>query len=269
MTMMLAPDLLDRRALALIALLDPYGVPFEGSVEVGNVELRTVNKTGGRIALLGAPGFDAYTAAFAQVPGAPATGAKSIAIDLNPANRSVLPRRITLKLPRNSDPAQADAAESIFRPVIVAFSASPRTAMRSGACVLRASVRRAGDGAMVENALVRARSADGKHSAWALTDPAGEAALVFPALPVSFAGAGGTPSPTIACSVMVHADSASARFATVQTLADARAAAAARRTGHVDPDAIAAAHPADFAGAQTVSIAASSQPAVTLNWTAP
>lgn len=269
MTMMLNPDLLDRRALALIALLDPYGAPFEGSVEVGNAELRTVNKTGGRIALLGAPGFDAYTATFAPVPGAPAIGTKSIAIDLNPASCSVLPRRITLKLPRSSDPAQADAAESIFRPVVVTFSASPRTAMRPGACVLRASVRRAGDGALVENALVRARSADGKHSAWALTDPAGEAALVFPALPVSFAGAGGTPSPTIACAVVVHADPASARFATAATLAAARAAAAARRTGHVDPDALAAAHPADFSGAQTVSIAASSQPAVMLDWTAP
>ncbi|WP_309751378.1 hypothetical protein [Novosphingobium sp.] len=269
MTMMLAPDLLDRRALAQLALIDPNGQPFEGGVEIANDDLRTVNKTGGRIALLGAPGFAAYTAAFAQVPGAPATGSKSIAIDLNPASRAVMPRRITLKLPRSADPAQADTAESIFRPVIVVFSASPRTAMQPGACILRASVRRASDGAMVENAVVRARSADGKHTAWALTDPAGEAALVFPALPVSFAGAGGTPSPAIACAVVVHADPASARFANPETLAGARAAAAARRTGHVDPDALMAAHPADFAGAQTVSIAASSQPAVTLNWTAP
>jgi hypothetical protein len=122
---------------------------------------------------------------------------------------------------------------------------------------------------MVENALVRARSADEAHVAWALTDAAGEAALVFPALPVSFTGAGGTPSRTVACSVLVHADPAVARFATPKTLAAARTAAAGRRDGHADPDAIAQANPADFSGGTEVPIAAGSQPAVSLEWTAP
>ena len=264
--MMLSPGLLDRRALALLELVDPYGDALEGPVVIGSDDLRTVRKSGGRIALLEAPGFKAYAAAFSDPP---AVSSKNVVIDFNPGQAGVLPRRITLKLPRKDDPAQAADAQSVFRPVVVGFSASPRVAVQPGACVLRASVRRPGDGAMVEGALVRARSSDGKHSAWGMTDPAGEAALVFAGLPVSFAGAGGIPSTTIACAVVVHADVASARFATADTLAAARAAAAARRTGHIDPDALAAAQPADFTGATTVSIAASSQPAVTLQWTAP
>lgn len=264
--MMLSPDLLDRRALALLQLVDPYGDALEGPVLIGGDGLRTVRKSGGRIALLEAPGFKAYAATFSNLP---AVSSKNVVIDLNPAQTGVLPRRITLKLPRKDDPAQVADAQSVFRAVVVGFSASPRVAVQPGACVLRASVRRARDGTMVEGALVRARSNDGKHSAWGMTDPAGEAALVFPGLPVSFAGAGGIPSTTIACAVVVDADVASVRFATADTLATARAAAAARRTGHIDPDALAAAQPPDFTGATTVSIAASSQPAVTLLWTAP
>lgn len=269
MSMMLTPDLLDRRALALLELLDGYGAPVAGPVAIAAKGVRSAPKALGRIAILDAPGFAAYTAAFAAPPASPAVNSRTLVLDLTPIDPGVLPRRLSLKLPRNPNPAQREQANSLFQPVRVELSPSPRVAATGGACVLRASVRRAGDGAMVENALVRARSADEAHSAWALTDAAGQAALVFPALPVSFTGAGGTPSRTIACSVLVHADPAVARFATDKTLAAARAAAAARRDGHADPDAIAAANAPDFATGTTVQIAAGSQPAVSLEWTAP
>jgi hypothetical protein len=266
---MLTPDLLDRRAIALLALLDGYGLPVQGPVAVSSPGLRWVGKTGGRIAILDAPGFAAYTAAFAEPPSSPAKRTKTVVVDLTPSDPGVLSRRISLKLPRDPDPAKKDDPLSLFQPVPVQLSPSPRVAISGNACILRASVRRSTDSAFVEGALVRAQSADGKHSAWALTDASGEAALVFPALPVSFTGAGGTPSREIACSVLVHADPASARFATPATLPEARRAAAARREGHVDPDVIADANAVDFDTGQQVRIAAGSQPAVSLQWTAP
>lgn len=269
MSMMLSPDLLDRRALALLALVDGYGAPVVGPVVIAAKGVRTVAKALGRVAILDAPGFAAYTAAFAAPPASPAVNARTLMLDLTPFDAGLLPRRLSLKLPRNPNPAQREQANSLFQPVRVELSPSPRVAASGGACVLRASVRRTGDGAIVENALVRARTDGGAHEAWALTDAAGEAALVFPALPASFTGAGGTPSRTIACSVLVHADPATARFATDKTLAAARAAAAARREGHADPDAIAAANAPDFATGVDVPIAAGSQPAVSLEWTAP
>lgn len=269
MTMMLAPDLLDRRAIALLALVDSYGAQLTGPVRIGNDALRSVLKPGGRIALLDAPGFAAYTAAFDAPPAAPNVATLTLAIDLTPAHRGVLPRRITLRLPRKPNPAQRADADSLFQPVMVSFSASPRVAVQGEACILRVSVRRSGDGALVENALIRARSSDGKHTSWALTDPAGEAALVFPALPVSFPGPGGAPSRTIDCALVVHADPATVRFATLTGLASARAAAAVRTENHADPDAIAQANPANFNAAFIIPIAAGTQPAVILQWTAP
>lgn len=269
MTMMLSPDLLDRRAIALLALVDGFGAPVAGPVAIAADGVRTVGKTLGRIAVLEAPGFADYTAAFALPPAAPAVGSRTLVLDLTPGDPGVLPRRLSLRLPRNPDPAQRDNPASLFQPVRVELSPSPRVAANGNACILRASVHRAGDGAMVENALVRARSADGAHTAWTLTDASGEAALVFPALPVSFTGPGGTPSRTIACSVLVHADPVVARFAMPATLAAARTAAAARQEDHADPDAIAAANPANFDGGEEVLIAAGSQPAIALEWAAP
>ena len=269
MTMMLAPDLLDRRALALIALVDAFGRPVRSPVSIVAEGVRVVGKPGGRVAVLDAPGLDSHSAAFAAPPGTPAVRSKSIPLDLTPSDGELLPRRFVLRLPRNPDPAAKDNPLSLFQPETLVLSASPRTRMEGNACILRATVRRTSDGARVENALVRARTADGAQIASALTDAAGEAALVFTALPLSFAGPGGTTSPSIAASVIVHADPASARFADPSRLGEARRASSARIRDHADPDAIAAANAANFAGGTTVQLAAGSEPSVELKWTAP
>lgn len=268
MTLMLSPDLLDRRALALLALTDGYGGALDGPVSVVGAGVRSIGKRGGQIVILDAPGLAAYAASFAAPPATPAVRSKTLVIDLTPVHPAVLPRRLTLKLPRDPDPAKKDDPLSLFQPERVTLSASPRVRADGNACVLRASVTRKSDGAFVENALVRAKTDDGKFETWALTDPSGEAALVFPGLPISFPGAGGKPSPTIACAVVVHADPATARFATEATLGAARHAAATRREGHADPDAIAAQAP-NFPAGKTVPLSAGSQPAIALQWTAP
>jgi len=267
-TLMLRPDLLDRRALALLALTDGYGRPVEGPVSIAAKGVRCLGKRAGHVVILDAPGFANYTATFLPTPAAPAIGSTALVLDLTPAQASVMPRRVTIRLPRNPDPALRADPASLFQAERVALSPSPRVRADGNACILRASVSRSSDGAMIENALVRARTDDGKFEAWALTDAAGEAALVFPALPLSFAGPGGTPSPTIACKVVVHADPASARFATPASLGEARSAAARRREGHADPDAIAAEAP-DFTSGASVDLSAGSQPAIALQWTAP
>lgn len=268
MTMMLTPDLLDRRALVLLQLVDGRGQPVEGPVAVTGPGVRSVAKRGGQIALIEATGLATYGASFAT-PVAPAVASLTLAVDLTPAAGDVLPRRLTLRLPRDPDPANRALLASLFQPVVVPFAASPRTKANGNDCILRVAVKRTTDQAMVENALVRARSADGTHSAWGLTDASGEAALVFGALPITFAGGGGATLPTIDCAVVVHADPASARFATPQTLAAARRDAATRSTGHPNPDAIATAQPTDFAGAAMVAIGAGRQPTISLGWTPP
>lgn len=265
MTVMLAPDLLDRRALALLALVDAAGRPVISPVRIEPGTVRTVRKGGGLLAILAAPGFAATEAAFDSPP---ATTPATLALDLTPADRRLAPRRLALALPRDADPARAAEAGSLFRAHEVPLYPSPLAGVRGSDCRLAVTVRRQSDGALVENALVRAASDDGRLSAMAMTDAGGEAALLFPELPLAWPGPGATLVRGLAGRAIVDVVPESARFHAPDTLARARRAALARTTGHADPDAIAASRPADFAAGAAFTIAAGGRPAITIEWNA-
>ncbi|MGA9583348.1 MAG: hypothetical protein WBR13_15415, partial [Allosphingosinicella sp.] len=182
MMAMLAPDLLDRRALALLRLVDVAGRPVLGPVRIEGDGVRAVAKGGGRFALLEASGFEAYTASFDPIAAVPA---KTLRLDLTPAARGVAPRSFGLRLPRNPN---ADAPSSLFEPQPVEMLPSALAGRFGSACTIRVSVLRGGDRRVVEGALVRARSADGAFAARAVTDARGEACLLFPFLPLAFPG---------------------------------------------------------------------------------
>ena len=67
MTMMLSPDLLDRRALALIALVDQFGRPLAGPAQLTGEGLRNVAKPGGLWAVLACSGLEAHVFAFERL----------------------------------------------------------------------------------------------------------------------------------------------------------------------------------------------------------
>src|SRR5689334_5934611 len=115
MTMMLAPDLLDRRAAGLPALAAPGRPAGELADSASAKGVRVVAKSGGRIAVLAAPGLEAHSAAFESAPATPALRSRAIALDLTPTGGRLLPRRFVLKLPRNPDPAQKDNPLSLFQ----------------------------------------------------------------------------------------------------------------------------------------------------------
>ncbi len=259
MIAMLAPDLLDRRALALLRFVDVAGRPVLGPVRIEGDGVRTVAKGGGRFALLEARGFEAYVASFDPIVSVPA---KTIRLDLTPSARDVAPRGFGLRLPRNPAP---DAPSSLFEPQAVELLPSALAARSGSACTIRVSVRRGDDARVVEGALVRARSADAAFLARAVTDARGEACLLFPFLPLSFPGQ--TISAEQSARVVVHVDPGSARFHAPAEVVAAAEAAALRTSGHADPDALAAAAPApNFAAGAETALSAGRESAVNLEW---
>lgn len=259
MMAMLAPDLLDRRALALLRLVDVAGRPVLGPVRIEGAGVRTIAKGGGRFALLQAEGFEAYTASFDPIA---AASAKTIRLDLTPAAPDVAPRSFGLRLPRDPN---ADAPSSLFEPRLVEMLPSTLAGRVGSACTIRASVRRGDDGRAVEAALVRARSADGAFTARAVTDSRGEACMLFPFLPLAFPG--GTVSAGQPARVVVDVDPDVARFHAPAEIGAAAEAAALRTSGHPDPDALAAGAPApDFASGAEASLSAGRESAVVLEW---
>jgi len=227
-----------------------------------------VTKDDGTIAVLDAAGFAAHAAAFATPPAAPALGSKSIALTITPADHRLQARGFVLMLPRDPDPAKAAQADSLFRPAEVMLLASPLQRREALACVVRVTVRRKSDGALVGKALVRARSDDGRFEAIAVTDRLGEAALVFANLPVAFAGAGATAEAELAAKAIVKVHPAKALFTPAEDAASAYGVRA-RDAGIVDPDQLASGPAPSFANGTPVKLSAGTEPAITLEWKQP
>ena len=267
MTTMFSPDLLDRRALALVRLVDVAGRPVPGPVHVEGDGVVCAAKGQGRIAILAAAGFQAHIVAFQAAPSSPQIQTKHVQLDLTPVDRDVAARRFDLQLPRDADPTHQDRAASLFRSVDIEMLPSPSASGVGSTCTLRVTVKRKDDGRLVENALVRAQSDNGQLAARALTDARGEACLIFPSLPLAFPAGNASLQPETPARVVVTVDAA-ARFHRPEEVAAAAATAALRRTGHADPDAIGSAD-ADFASGVAVGLAAGRQPSLTIQWEQP
>ncbi|MBV9931304.1 MAG: hypothetical protein JO013_10205 [Alphaproteobacteria bacterium] len=266
MTAMLAPDLLDRRALALLRFVDVAGAPVRAPLRIEGAAVRLVAKSAGDYALLSARDLEAYTAAFDAAPGSPAPGTVKLRLDVTPASSDVAPRSFVLPLPRDPDPTRRDAADSVFLPVPVELLPGASAEAPPGGCSVRVTVRRADDGRLIEHALVRGRSDNGAFAARALTDARGEACLVFTGLPLAFAKSGGGVQPVCDARATVAVDPSTALFHAPADIAAAQDAAAARTAGHPDPDAFAGAAPAAFAAGTAVTLAAGARRALAIAW---
>jgi len=248
MTMMLTPDLLDRRALALIALVDPFGRPLAGPAFLTGDGVRTVAKPGGRWAVLAAAGLEGHVGAFDAPPPAPSKGSVACAIDIRPFDRALAPRRAVIALPRDPDPTHKGQADSLFAPVAVTLLPGPTCPVPATAAAVRVTVRKRGDGRRVANALVRVASNNGQFSAQAVSDAAGEALVIVPNFPLAFTGNGGSVADALPAKASAVADPATAVLVADEDILAARARAARQDAGYPDPDALAAAFPAPATG---------------------
>lgn len=263
---MLAPDLLDRRALALLRFVDVGGRAVDAPLRIEADRARLVAKGGGRYALLEVAGLEAYSGRFDPMPATPVAGSVAFRLDVTPASAALAPRAFILPLPRDMDPAHAAAPASIFAPVSVELLPGPAAEPPPGGCAVHVSVRRADDGRAVEHALVRGRSDSGTYTARALTDARGEACLIFTGLPLAFPRAGGGVQHETAARILVAVDAMTALFHATPDLVAARAAADARTRGHPDPDAFSDAAPAAFAAGEPVTLAAGGSRAIAVAW---
>lgn len=266
---MLSPDLLDRRALALIALVDPFGRPLGGPVQLTGDGLRTVAKPGGRWAVLACKGLEAHVGAFESAPASPAQGTVACAIDIRPADGGLAPRRAVVPLPRDPDPAHRGETDSLFEPVTVTLLPSPQCPVPGTAAAVRVTVRKRNDGRRVANALVRVASDNGQFAAHSVTDAAGEALVIVAQFPMSFTGGGGSVADGLPGKVTAVADPATVVLVDDADVLAARAAAAGPRAGWADPDALADAFPVPAAGAVAVRLSTRVVATAEAEWRAP
>lgn len=269
MTMMLAPDLLDRRALALIALVDPFGRPLVGPALLTGDGLRTVSKPGGRWAILACKGLESHVGSFESAPAAPNRGSVDCTIDIAPADSGLAARRAVVPLPRDPDPASRGQDGSLFEPVTIALLPSPRCSVPGTSAAVRVTVRKRNDGRRVANALVRVASNNGQFAGRSVTDAAGEALVIVPDFPMSFTGGGGSVSDGLPAKVTAVADPATAVLVEDAQVAAALASAARQSSGWPDPDALADAFAVPASGAAAIRLSTRVVATTDVEWRAP
>jgi hypothetical protein len=262
-------EFIDRRMLAALAFVDAAGRAVTTPVTITSPGIGVLVKRPGEVVVTKAPGLEAYAASFAAPPAAPAVGSISIPLDLRPADPAFAPRRFVLILPRDPDPVHAGDLSSLFRPVEVPLLPGPRATATGLLAALRVTVRRSTDGLAIEGALVRLRPEGGRPQARALTDPAGDALLLVPGVPMSSAGAGGMVLPDIAADLDAVVDANLVRFNAAATLDDARAAAAARLSNLIDPDDVESRLAGSATSPLSVRIAAGQTRTAAITWVPP
>lgn len=269
--MMPAPnwEFSDRRILAALTFVDTLGQPVLTPVRASAPGVRLMAKRPGQLVVTRAPGFDDHVAAFDQPPAMPAIGSVAVTLDLLPADPAFGPRRASLALPRDPNPANAANANSLFRPVEIVLLPTPSAAATGLVTRVRVHVRRSDDDRAVEGALVRLRPEGGLPQAMALTDAAGDAQVLVPAVPLATPGGGGVVLPDIGAELDAIVDPALALFHTPDEVMAARAAAFARETDLLDPDDLQARLAASATPPLPLRIAAGQTHTATITWVPP
>jgi hypothetical protein len=175
----------DTRVLAALRCVDAStGLPIEAGVSVSAPGARWLRKPGGLFVLMHLPALQAHTEAFAQPPALPAVGSLPLEVTVQVASGQWLPRTVTLNLPRNPNPAQPLAADSLFHPVPVLLYPSPAAPVGANWAVLRVTLVDAANGDALGGALLRVQD-QGQVLARGMTDERGQALLAVPGVPRS------------------------------------------------------------------------------------
>lgn len=266
MTSMLAPDLLDRRALAHLAFVDALGRAVRSPVAIDGDRVSTARKQDGTIALLSAGGFEKYSATFDAPPGSPSTGSKSLELVLKPTDAKLMSRMVTLALPRDPRAKNRGKADSLFTPVKIVLLPSVNETGDGFSSLVRVSLRRKSDKASIGNALIEGKTDDGKFSAISVTDSRGEAALLFANLPLTFPAAQGSIKRTIKAKIIARVDDRVASFEAVNA---SSVQVAAETLRPIDPDSPRSGTQPDFSLGQSVELSAGTVASVAIEWSKP
>lgn len=253
--------LLDRRMVAAIQLVGPLGEAVDEPVALECSAGQWFGKGGGLFVLQHWADDPELSAKWDSQQSAFAVGGKRLEFTLRPAGRRYMARKASLRLPRDPDPANRAAANSLFQPAQVALPAATAFALGGNAAGVIVGLSRDGDDVPIENAVVRLRdSASGTIRAVGITNAHGEALLVMAGLALAAAGSGASASPVHGKIVEALVDQAAARFNETPP---------AGAADPVDPDRIVAAVASNTIVQAAVDIRAGHVAKATLLWSAP
>lgn len=126
----------------------------------------------------------AHAESFNAPPSTPALGSEDLIITVREASGRYLPRIASVALPRDPAPDNAEADDSLFRPVDIPLYPASHAPLVANWAELRISLRDSGSNDALGGALVRVVS-DGEVLARGLSDWRGEALVPVAGIPVT------------------------------------------------------------------------------------
>jgi hypothetical protein len=177
----------EQRVLGALRLIDRVSqTPLTRALHLTSSDVGLVRNMRGYYVVIHAAGLEAHTAAFLQPPALPALGANSCSVEINDLQKRYLPRLVTLRLPRDPNPANIANANSLFRPIDVAMYPATTAALLHNWSTLRASVTQGSSHLPVRGALLQViAAAENSLLASGISDARGEALVIVPGVPVT------------------------------------------------------------------------------------
>ena len=187
----------DRRILGAVRFIDattrlqvpaPLIVKAEGVTWIRNRQ--------GQYVISGTPNLQSHVRSFRQPPTTPPLDSESVELEVFDPSGQFLPRRHTIRLPRDPDPQNAHVEGSLFHVTDVPVFPSPAAKTAPGWAVIRATVVEEGMAeARLPGALIRVlRTDDSQLLARGLSEwrgrTRGEAMVAVPGIPITTWGEG-------------------------------------------------------------------------------
>jgi hypothetical protein len=196
---------IEQRVLGALRLVDRVTqAPLTRPMHLHSANAGLVRTARGYYAVIAAVGLDHHIGSFQEPPTAPALESSRFRFEVTDPLGRFLPRLLTLRLPRDPDPAHAAAAGSLFRPVDVAMYPASTASLSHNWSTLRISITREPTRSPVRGALLRViDAADEALLASGISDERGETLVIVPGVPITrFAdeapeGEGGSDPPVV------------------------------------------------------------------------
>jgi hypothetical protein len=182
---------IEQRVLGALRIIDRVTqAPVSRALQLTSSNATVVRNMRGYYVVTYAAGLESHTEAFLQPPSTPALEFNAYNFEITDPQRRYLPRTVTLRLPRDPNPANIGNTNSLFRPQDVALYAASTAPLSHNWSTIRASVMQSvtqGAGhAPVRGALLRVfDAADGTLLASGISDEHGEALVIVPGVPVT------------------------------------------------------------------------------------
>lgn len=178
---------IEQRVLGALRIIDRVTlVPVSRPLQLTSTNATVVRNMRGYYVVTSAEGLESHTEAFLQPPPTPALEHNAYSFEIADPQKRYLPRLVTLRLPRDPNPANIGNANSLFRPQDVAMYAASTAPLSHNWSTIRATVTQGAGHTPVRGALLRVLdAADDTLLASGISDEHGEALVIVPGVPVT------------------------------------------------------------------------------------